>query len=159
MACGKWQVLISRRHRSDICAQEERALLDHLKVCDECSELEQKFERVEHFLAESLEPEIPQFLHQRIVARVSEEMRRDAEAGLLGRLLRPFAILRPVLAAGLMLTGIFLGIWTGTNLAGSLSSVPSPPAQDLVTLAMGNGAVVDQEFEFLWSERPKDGGR
>ena len=159
MGCRKWQIMISRRHRGEISAREEQALLRHLKVCDECRDLERQFREVERFLAESVEPAFPPFLHQRIVARVSEEMRRDAEPGFFGRLLWPLGALRPLLAAGLMLTGIFLGIWTGTNLAGSLGSVSRTPSHDLVSLAMGNGAVFDPEFEFLWSERSKDGAR
>lgn len=137
MSCEDRQIQISRFLRGDLSDPEIEPLLKHLEKCEECRIAEREFKSVERFLSGSGDPVVPPFLNQRIVARITEEMAADANAGILSGLFRPFLALKPMRAAGVMAAALFLGVLTGANLLSSFNDVRRHPQSDVIALAFG----------------------
>ncbi|MBI5251990.1 MAG: zf-HC2 domain-containing protein [Desulfomonile tiedjei] len=152
MNCKDRQIQISQFHRGELSDPEVESLLEHLEKCDECRMADREFKHVEHFLRSSADPPVPPFLNQRIIARVTEEMRKDRNAGILARLFAPLRVLKPLHAAGVIMVALCLGMLTGSNLLYSFNGIHLPQQDDVVSLVFGNNSSDPASFDFLYKD-------
>ena len=152
MACPGRHIQISSLHRGNLSEHETESLLDHLEQCETFRSLDFEFKSVERFLATSADPQVPPLLYQRIVDRVTEEMKRDSSGGILTRFLAPFRLLKPLQAAVVIVAGLSLGVLTGSNLVSPFQGFSRHLQADVISLVFENGSTDPAGFDFVCSD-------
>jgi predicted anti-sigma-YlaC factor YlaD len=135
MKCSKSQILLSQRSHGELDAVAEVALREHLERCADCRRIASEFENVDFLLRDSVPPLMPPLLHQKIVSRVTEEMRDDALRGRRGRFGSIFRRLGAALTFAALAAGICLGVMIGWNLSQSLDTTMVASTCDLISMA------------------------
>ena len=157
MSCRNWEVQILRWHEGQLDQKSEATLLRHLETCADCRKISDKFSEIDRFLLESLEPPSPYFLNERIVSRVTEQMRQDAAKSPWHSFITSFAYVRPALAGIILLVGVGLGVLTGLNLSHSIITTSTGSSYDVLASSGIEGGRSDASFDFIWADT--DGGR
>ncbi len=158
MSCRKWQIQILRSQEGELNFKDEAALLSHLETCVHCGSAAEKFARIDHLFLKSPEPSVPPFLNERIVSRVTEEMRLGPWKSNLHRFMASFAYFRPALAGMMLVLGIGLGILTGLNLSHSIIPGSMSPSYDLLALAGTADETHAPSLDSIWTDT-RGGGR
>lgn len=118
-----------------LSAEDRARVLEHLKGCESCSELKREHEAFAALL-DSVNEELPEGLHDRIMSNVRSEMRRDRFMRAIKRYAMP-------VAAALVLTltvPAILRANDGTNIANS-------PATDEMCYALGDDVYAPTDTE------------
>jgi anti-sigma factor RsiW len=157
MSCRKWEVQILRSHEGQLDEKSEATLVRHLETCAHCRNAYERFSEIDRLLLESREPSPPYFLNERIVSRVIEQMHQDAAKSPWHRFIPSFAYVRPALAGIILLVGVGLGVWTGLNLAHSITINSMGSSYDVLASSGIEGGRSDSSFDFIWADT--NGGR
>ena len=118
-----------------LSAEDRARVLEHLKGCESCSELKREHEAFAALL-DSVNEELPEGLHDRIMGNVRSEMRRDRFMRAIKRYAMP-------VAAALVLTltvPAILRANDGTDIANS-------PATDEMCYALGDDVYAPADTE------------
>jgi anti-sigma factor RsiW len=157
MRCGKWALAISKWHEGELSAEGEADLLRHLENCSHCRSLEAKLRTVSVVLNDSPELPVPDYLSQRIIASVSEQMRQHSGIGVSGLFSFASYRFRALVAVGLLAIGLFVGSLAGHHLAGFAKAGPTTQSYDLLAL----GGIEDRSqsvaFSSIWQDNGEGG--
>lgn len=135
MKCRKSQILISRRSHGEVDDSAEEALLEHLENCTGCRTIASQFQHVDLLLRESLAPEMRPLLHQKIVASVTEEMRKDSLGQGRGWYRWVSRRLAAAFTVAALAAGICLGVMIGWHLSRSLDTTMVASSRDVISMA------------------------
>lgn len=149
MGCQKRQIQISRFHRGELPDSEAESLAAHIEKCADCQAVDAEYRSVEGFLAASGDPTVPPFLDARIIARVTEEMKKGRNAGLLAGLFAPLRVLKPMHVAVVMILALFAGVLTGSNFPPISDGVTRKSQNDLISMAFGTESPNSSTFDLV----------
>jgi anti-sigma factor RsiW len=156
MGCQKRQILISRFHRGELSDSEAESLRGHIEKCADCQAMDAEYRSVERFLAASGDPIVPPFLDGRIIARVAGQMKKDRNAGPLGRFFAPLRVLKPMHVAAVIILALFAGVLTGSNFLPISDGVTRKAQNDLVSMAFGTDSPNSSTFDLVCSDDQGD---
>lgn len=157
MSCRKWKAEIFRWHEGWLDRESEAALLSHLSRCAQCRNVADKSSEIGRLLAESPVPAVPPFLKERIVSRVVEEMRQDSWTRALQRFMALFAYFRPAVAGIVLMVGIGLGVFAGSNLSHFINASSARSSYDVLVQAGIEGGGSDSSLDFIWTDANRGG--
>lgn len=152
MRCQEWEKQILRLHEKALDREAQALLLRHLESCVHCRALAEKSSELDGLFAESGEPSLPPFLKDRIVSSVSEAMREDSTRSAFSRFFGSFISLRPLVAAIVLVLGVGLGLFSGWNLARSITMSGKASSDDLISLAVNGDAGNGSYLEFILAD-------
>jgi hypothetical protein len=157
MSCRKWEVQILRWQEGVLDRSAEARLLQHLESCIHCRSLAGSFSEIDGLFLKSQDPSLPPFLKERIVSTVSEAMRQDSMRGNFSYVFSFLASARLAVVGAVLVLGIGLGVFTGWDLARSLTRNVAGSSHDLVSLAGLGDEGSGSSLEFIWTDH--NGGR
>ncbi len=114
---------------------------------------------IDSLFVKSQEPSLPPFLKERIVSTVSEAMRQDSGRGIFSHFFSFLASLRLAVVGAVLVLGIGLGVFTGWDLARSITRHVAGSSYDLVSLAGLGGEESGSSLEFMWTDNNGRDGR
>lgn len=152
MSCRKWQIQIIKWHEGWLDHESEAALLSHLSTCVHCRSVADKSSEIGRLVVESPDPSVPPFLKEKIVSRVIEEMRQDSLTRVFHHFTAFFTRFRPALAGIILVLGIGLGVFAGSNLFHFINVGSSGSSYDVVTMAGIEAGASSSSLDFVWTE-------
>lgn len=152
MGCRKWEIQILRREEGRLDKESEAAFFKHLKTCARCRDTTDRFAEIDRFLLEQPDPLIPSFLNERIVSRVTEEMREGSYKGAFYHFIASFAYFRPAAAGIILVLGIGVGVLIGLSLSHSIDTSSAGSSYDVLAQAGIEGGGRGASLDFIWTD-------